>query len=109
MWWRAARNNITANPSVCVHPLSLVRLFETPVDCSLPGSSVHGIFQARILEWVGFPPPGDIPKPGIELLFPGSPALADGFFTTETPGKPMLLVSSLYLALGTKDFLLCFF
>ena len=23
-----------------------------PVDCSLPGSSVHGIFQARILEWV---------------------------------------------------------
>ena len=24
-----------------------------PMDCSLPGSSVHGIFQARILEWVG--------------------------------------------------------
>ena len=23
-----------------------------PVDCSLPGSSVHGIFQARVLEWV---------------------------------------------------------
>ena len=23
-----------------------------PMDCSLPGSSVHGIFQARILEWV---------------------------------------------------------
>ena len=26
--------------------------FETPMDCSLPGSSVHGIFQARMLEWV---------------------------------------------------------
>ena len=26
-----------------------------PVDCSLPGSSVHGIFQARILEWVAMP------------------------------------------------------
>ena len=25
-----------------------------PMDCSLPGSSVHGIFQARILEWVAF-------------------------------------------------------
>ena len=25
-----------------------------PVDCSLPGSSVHGIFQARVLEWVAF-------------------------------------------------------
>ena len=37
--------------------------------------------------WSGlpFPPPGDIPKPGIE---PSSPALAGGFFTTEPPGKP---------------------
>ena len=26
-----------------------------PMDCSLPGSSVHGIFQARILEWVAIP------------------------------------------------------
>ena len=40
-----------------------------PMDCSLPGSSVHGIFQARILEWVGchfllqgiFPTPGSNP------------------------------------------------
>ena len=32
--------------------LSHVRLFATPVDCSLPGSSTHGIFQARVLEWV---------------------------------------------------------
>ena len=31
---------------------SHVRLFVTPMDCSLPGSSVHGIFQARVLEWV---------------------------------------------------------
>ena len=29
-----------------------------PMDCSLPGSSVHGIFQARVLEWgaIAFPP-----------------------------------------------------
>ena len=31
--------------------LSRVRLFVTPLDCSTPGSSVHGIFQARVLEW----------------------------------------------------------
>ena len=31
--------------------LSRVRLCD-PVDCSLPGSSIHGIFQARVLEWV---------------------------------------------------------
>ena len=36
------------------------------MDCSLPGSSVHGIFQARILEGVPFPSRGDLPDPGIE-------------------------------------------
>ena len=43
-----------------------------PMDCSLLGSSVHGILQARILEWVGMTPPGDLPNPGIE---PASHAL----------------------------------
>ena len=44
-----------------------------PKDCSLPGSCVHGIsqartgfLQARILEWLPCPPPGDLPDPGIE-------------------------------------------
>ena len=36
------------------------------VDCSLPGSVVHGFPQARILEWVAIPSPGDLPNPGIE-------------------------------------------
>ena len=35
-----------------------------PVDCSLPGSSVLGILQARILEWVAFPFCGDLPNQG---------------------------------------------
>ena len=42
------------------------------MDCSLPGSSVHGILQARILDWVAFPYPRDFPNPGIE---PKSPTL----------------------------------
>ena len=37
-----------------------------PMDCSLPGSSVQGIFQATVLEWVLFSSPGDLPNPGIE-------------------------------------------
>ena len=37
-----------------------------PMDCSLPGSSVHGIFQARILEWIAIPFSRDLPNPGIE-------------------------------------------
>ena len=43
-----------------------------PMDCSLPGSSIHGIFQARVLEWGPFSSPGHLPDPGIE---PGSPTL----------------------------------
>ena len=53
-------------------------------NCGPPGSYVHGIFQALILERVAIPSPGDLSNPGIE---PDSPALAGGFFTTEPPGK----------------------
>ena len=50
------------------------------MDCSLPGSSAHGILQARILEWVAMSSyRGRLPDPGID---PGSPALAGKFFTT---------------------------
>ena len=35
----------------CAQSLNLVRLFCDPMDCSLPASSVHGLFQARVLEW----------------------------------------------------------
>ena len=45
----------------------------------------QGIFQAKILDGLPFPPPGDLPNPGIE---PASPALAGKFFTTALPGKP---------------------
>ena len=51
----------------------------SPMDCSSPGSSVHGISQAKILEWVPFPLPGDLPDPGIEPVSPVSPALAYGY------------------------------
>ena len=36
------------------------------MDCNLPGSSVHGILQARILEWVAMPSSRGLPDPGIE-------------------------------------------
>ena len=53
-----------------------------PMDWISPGFSVHGIFQARILAWESFPPPGDIPNPGIKPRSLMSPVLAGGFFTT---------------------------
>ena len=61
------------------------------MDCSLPGSSVHGIFQARTLEWVASPLSGDLPNPGIELESPAGPTLAGGFFTPEPPWEPHIL------------------
>ena len=51
-----------------------------PMDYSPPGSSVHEIFQIRILEWVSIPFSRDLPNPGIEPTSLTSPALAGGFF-----------------------------
>ena len=75
-------------PAQRKHLLLLLKSHQTlcnSMGCSLPGSSVHGILQARIY-WSGLPcpPPGDLSDPGIE---PESLALAGGFFTTEPSGK----------------------
>ena len=62
-----------------------------PTDCSPPGSSVHGILQARILEWVAIFFSGGLPDPGIKPVSLKTPNyFASGFFTTEPPGKPHL-------------------
>ena len=45
-----------------------------PTDCSPPGTSVHGILQARILEWIAIPFSRGSPQPGIELRSPELPA-----------------------------------
>ena len=62
---------------------SHVRLCD-PVDCSLPGSSVHEILQARILEWVAVPSSRGSSNLGIELESLMPPALAGRFLTTST-------------------------
>ena len=59
-----------------------------PIDCCLPGFSVHGILQARTLGGLPRPPPGDLPDPGIEPASPVSPALQVDSLLTESPGKP---------------------
>ena len=57
------------------------------MDSSPPGSFVHGILQARILEWVAMPSSGDLPDPGIEPVSLRSSALAGGFITTSAATK----------------------
>ena len=66
--------------SVCMHAQLCQTLYD-PMDCSPPGSSVHGIFQARILDRLPCTHLGDLPDPGIKPASPASPELAGRFFT----------------------------
>ena len=70
-----------------------------PMDCSLPGSSVLGIFQARILEWVAISFSGDLPDPGIK------PILQAYSLPSEPPDHGVLLnMDSPYTAILCKIF-----
>jgi len=58
-------------------------------DCSLPGSSVHGILQARILEWVAISSSRDLPNPGIEpVSLTANLHWQAGSLPPVPPGKP---------------------
>ena len=59
--------------------------FCDPLDCSLPGSSIHGTSRQEYWSELPFLSPGNLPNPGIESR---SPALQADFFTDEPPGKP---------------------
>ena len=85
--------------SMCV--CSVTQLCPTlynPIDCGPPGSSVHGISQARIWEWFDiFSSRGSSQPRGWKLRLLSLLSLAGGFFTTEPLGKPD---SGLGLGLG---------
>ena len=61
-----------------------------PMDCSLPGSSAHGILQAKILEWVAMPSSRGSSLPRNQTHVSSGPCNAGRFFTTEPPGKPLI-------------------
>ena len=61
------------------------------MDCSPPVSSVMGFSGQEYWSALPFSLPGNLPDPGIELA---PPALAGGFFTTESPGKPHTMVTN---------------
>ena len=80
----------THQVSECVCACSVPQLwalFVTPMDGSRQGSSVYGILQARILEWVAIPFSRDLLHPGIEPTSPVTSGLAGKFITTEPPGN----------------------
>ena len=65
--------------------LSCVQVFANPMDCSLPGSSIHEIFQARVLEWVAisFSRGSSWPRDRTQVS-----ALQADALQSELPGKP---------------------
>ena len=92
-WWATVYGVARVGPDLVtkqqLHTYSVVSLCLTslcvPTDCSPPGSSVHGILQARILGWGAIPFSGDLPDPGIESK---SPALQEDSLTSKPPEKP---------------------
>ena len=61
-----------------------------PMDCSLLGSSVHGIFRLEYWSGLPFPTPGDLADPGIEPEYHLFPASQADSLPTEPSGKPLL-------------------
>ena len=74
-----------------------------PMDCSLPGSSVHGILQARILEWVAMSFSRGSSQPMDGTLVSMSPALSGGFFTTSTTWEAQCNVETWVQSLGWEN------
>ena len=85
---------------VCSVARSCLTLWES-VDCSLPVSSVHGILQTGILEWVAISTSKGSSHPGIDQESPASPILAGAFLITEPLGSPIMQHTILFI---TADF-----
>ena len=90
--WQTEQGNIYVCTYLCMCVLviqSCPTLCDL-IDYSPPGSSVLGILQARILEWVAIPFFRESSDPGIE---PRSPALQIESLLSEPPGKPYVYTS----------------
>ena len=75
----------------CAQSLGHVRLFATPWPVARQAPLSMGLFRQKYHSGLPFPPPGDLPDPGIEPESSASPAFQVDSFTTEPPGKPRLL------------------
>ena len=72
----------------CVLCVQLRPTLHDPMDCSPPGSSVHGIFRQEYCNGLPVLSPGNLPNPGIEPRSPAPPALLVDSLPAELWGKP---------------------
>ena len=85
---------------VCLQLLGHFQLFATPWTVAHQAPPSMGFPGQEEWSRLPVPPPGDLPNSGMEPKSPGSPALVDGFFTTETHGKPFYIS---ILAVNKRD------
>ena len=113
-FWSLSSLIISLFPHLLLYSLSskLLELCLTlcdPMDCSLPDSSVYGILQARILEWVAMPSSRGLPHPGIKPMSPMSLALAGGFFTTSATWEALIYYINMPIFSSLLKFLISSF
>ena len=91
---------------MCMHHQSLspVRLFANPWTVAHQALLSMEFSRQEYWSQLPFPTPGDLPNPGIEPL---SPALAGGFFTVVSPGKPKLTVDYVNTIISQYSSLMC--
>ena len=78
----------------CVLPcFSGARLFADAMDCSPPGSSLHGDSLGKCWRGLPCPPLGDLYDPGMEPASPATPALQADSFLLSHPGRPHCFLS----------------
>ena len=70
-----------------------------PMDCSLPGSSIMGFSRQQYWRRLPFPPPGDLPDPGIKPTSLASLSFAGRFFIIAPPGKPLYQIEKASISL----------
>ena len=87
VWGQSLCMNAQSCPTLCDH-----------MDCSPPGSSVRGIFQARILERVAISFSRESSQPGVEASSPASPALQADFLLLELSGKLIFTSYSMFIS-----------
>ena len=77
-----------------------------PMDCNLPGTSVHGILQARIVEWVAMPSSKNLPDPGIEPVSLKYLLHCQAHFLPLVPlGKPQVFRAKLRIYIRVQKYL----
>ena len=83
------KHNLNLLHCVCVKSLQSCSTFCNPMGYSPPGSTLHGIFQGRTLEWVAMLFSRGPSQPRDRTHVSCGSCIVGGFFTTEPPGKPM--------------------